>query len=83
MLRVTLRKMGNSSGVIIPKPFLVEIGAIGAVEMAVEDGRIVIEAEKRAPRIGWAEASRHLALVNDDGLVWPEFGNSDDEALEW
>lgn len=82
-MRVPLRKMGNSSGVIIPKPFLAEIGAVGAVDMVVEDGRIVIEAEKRAPRAGWAEASRGLAEIGDDGLVWPEFGNADDEALEW
>jgi antitoxin MazE len=82
-MRVTLRKMGNSSGVIIPKPFLAEIGATGAVEMAVEDGRIVIEAERRMPRQGWAEASRALAEAGDDGLFWPEFGNVDDEQLEW
>jgi antitoxin MazE len=75
--------MGNSSGVIIPKPFLAEIGATNAVEMAVEDGRIVIEAEARAPREGWAEASRGLAEIGDDGLVWPEFGNAEDETLEW
>jgi antitoxin MazE len=75
--------MGNSSGVIIPKPFLSEIGATGAVEMVIEDGRIVIEAEKRAPRAGWAEASRGLALGDDEGLVWPEFANAEDEALEW
>jgi antitoxin MazE len=82
-LRVTLRKMGNSSGVIIPKPFLAEIGAAGAVEMAVEDGRIIIEAEKHAPRAGWAQASRELSEVGDDALVWPEFANEGDEALEW
>jgi antitoxin MazE len=82
-MRVTLRKMGNSSGVIIPKPFLAEIGAAGAVEMAVEDGRIVIEAEKRSPRSGWSDASRALAEGDDDELVWPELGNADDEALEW
>ena len=82
-MRVALRKMGNSSGVIIPKPFLAEIGAAGAVEMAVEDGRIIIEAEKRAPRAGWAEASRGVAEAGDDALVWPEFANEGDEALEW
>jgi antitoxin MazE len=82
-MRVTLRKMGNSSGVIIPKPFLAEIGAAGAVEMAVEDGRIVIEAEKRAPRAGWAEAGEGLAEAGDDALAWPEFANEGDEALEW
>jgi antitoxin MazE len=75
--------MGNSSGVIIPKPFLAEIGASNAVEMVVEDGRIVIEAERRAPRAGWAAASRGLAEAGDDQVVWPEFGNADDETLEW
>jgi antitoxin MazE len=82
-MRAPLRKMGNSSGVIIPKPFLAEIGATGAVEMTVEDGRIVIEAEKRPPRAGWAEASRAIAEAGDDALVWPEFANEGDEALEW
>jgi antitoxin MazE len=82
-MRVSLRKMGNSSGVIIPKPFLAEIGATGAVEMAVEDGRIVIEAPKRAPRAGWAAASRELAEHHDDALVRPEVANAEDEALEW
>jgi antitoxin MazE len=83
-MRVPLRKMGNSSGVIIPKPFLAEIGAVGgAVDMVVEDGRIVIEAEKRASRQGWADASRGLAETGADALAWPEFGNADDETLEW
>jgi antitoxin MazE len=82
-MRVPLRRMGNSSGVIIPKPFLAEIGASNAVEMVVEDGRIVIEAERRAPRAGWAAASLRLAEAGDDQLVWPEFGNADDETLEW
>jgi antitoxin MazE len=82
-MRVSLRRMGNSSGVIIPKPFLTEIGAAGAVEMVVLDGRIVIEPEKRAPRSGWSAASRELAEAGDDALVWPEFGNVDDETLEW
>ena len=84
-MRIALRKMGNSSGVIIPKPFLIEIGAHsgGDVDIAVEDGRIVIAAAKRHPRDGWAEASRSIAEAGDDALVWPEFGNADDETLTW
>jgi antitoxin MazE len=82
-MRVTLRKMGNSSGVIIPKPFLAEIGAAGAVEMVVEEGRIVIEAERRATRAGWADASRELAAAGEDSLAWPEFANAGDETSEW
>lgn len=84
-MRTSLRKMGNSSGVIIPKPFLAEIGAQSGddVHMTVEEGRIIITAAKRQPREGWADASRALAEAGDDGLVWPEFANADDETLTW
>lgn len=84
-MRISLRKMGNSSGVIIPKPLLVQIGvrAGGDVDMAVENDRIVIQAIKTGGRDGWAEASRRLAEAGDDALVWPEFGNEDDQALSW
>jgi antitoxin MazE len=84
-MRIALRKMGNSSGVIIPKPLLAQIGALGGgeVDMAVEKDRIVIQAIKAGPREGWAEASRALAEAGDDALVWPEFANEDDQALTW
>lgn len=38
---------------------------------------------KRCPRAGWAEASRKIAEAGDDALVWPEFGNAEDEDLVW
>jgi antitoxin MazE len=84
-MRVALRRVGNSSGVIIPKPFLQEIGARpGAeLEMAVEDGRIVIEAAQRRPREGWAAASQGVAEAGDDAPIWPEFANEDDESFQW
>ncbi len=84
-MRVILRKMGNSSGVIIPKPFLAEIGAQtgGDVEMSVEDGRIVIASAQHRPREGWRDASLKIAANGADELIWPEFGNVDDETLAW
>ena len=84
-MRIALRKMGNSSGVIIPKPLLVQIGvqAGGDVDLAVEHDRIVIQAVKGGPRQGWADASRAIAEAGDDSLVWPEFGNEGDQALSW
>ena len=84
-MRIALRKMGNSAGVIIPKPFLSEIGARSGeqVEIAVEEGRIVIAPAPRQPREGWGEASRAIAEGGKDELVWPEFGNVDDETLAW
>jgi antitoxin MazE len=84
-MRAALRKLGNSSGVIIPKSMLREIG-IGVgdmVEIVLEEGRIVMAPVKRRARAGWAEASRAIAAAGDDALVWPEFGNAGDENLEW
>jgi antitoxin MazE len=77
--------MGNSSGVIIPKPMLNEIGAKPGdeMEMTVEDGRLIIAPQRRKLREGWRDASRALAQAGEDKLVWPEFGNLDDETSTW
>ena len=84
-MRSAVRRMGNSSGIIIPKPLLIEIGAKAGddVEMLVEAGRIVIAPIHAHPRAGWAEDARRIAEEGDDALVWPEFGNADDGALTW
>jgi len=84
-MRSAVRRMGNSSGIIIPKPMLAEIGlkAGDDVELAVHDGRLVIEAVKAYPRAGWAEDARRIAEAEDDRLVLGAFGNDDDDALTW
>jgi antitoxin MazE len=84
-MRASIRKMGNSSGIIIPKPVLAEIGAVAGdtMRLSVEGRRIVIEPVTPGPREGWGEDARAIASANDDALVWPEFGNSDDPSLEW
>jgi len=84
-MRAALRRLGNSSGVIIPKSLLDEAGvsAGDAVDMTLEDGRIILAPIRRRARAGWAEASKSLAEAGDDAHVWPEFGNVEDEALDW
>jgi antitoxin MazE len=84
-MRAALRKVGNSSGIIIPKSILADVGiGIGdAVDITLEDDRIIMTPIKRRPRAGWAEASRAIAEAGDDALVWPEFGNIEDEDLVW
>jgi antitoxin MazE len=84
-MRAAVRKLGNSSGVIIPKSVLDEAGvAVGdAVDMTLEEGRIVLAPVRRRARAGWADASKAIAEAGDDALVWPEFGNIDDDTLEW
>lgn len=83
-MRTSIRRMGNSAGVIIPKPMLGEIGASSGddIEMSVQDGRIILMPIKEHPRAGWADDSKALAASGEE-LAWPEFGNIDDEKLVW
>ena len=85
VMRAVIRKLGNSSGVIIPKSMLAELGITtgDAVDLSLEDGRIAITPVRRRPREGWAEASRAIAEAGEDALVWPEFGNEADDELTW
>jgi antitoxin MazE len=84
-MRSLVRKMGNSSAVLIPRPLLNQIGAKTGdeVSLVVEGNRLVIEPILRAPREGWAEDARDIAAAGDDALVWPEFGNDEDAELQW
>jgi len=84
-MRASVRKLGNSSGVIIPKSLLAEAGvAVGdTVDLSLEEGRIGLAPLRDRPRAGWAAASKTLSAVGDDALVWPEFANLDDENLYW
>jgi antitoxin MazE len=79
----TIRRIGNSQGVLIPKPLLQQIGLEDQAEMRVEGDALVLRRLKSAPRAGWAEASRKIAAVGDDALVLPEFSNEGDADLKW
>jgi antitoxin MazE len=84
-MRAPIRKLGNSSGVIIPKPILSQIGleAGDDLDLSLDKDRIVLAPVKQNPRAGWAEAAKRLAEAGNDSAVWPEFGNASDKELKW
>lgn len=83
-MQVTIRPIGNSHGVVIPKPLLLQAGLSGGVaEIAVEGGALVLRKPRKSARSGWAEAAAKIAESGDDALVLGEFGNAGDEALTW
>ena len=82
-MKAVIRKMGNSQGVLIPKPVLAQVGLEGEADMVVENDSIVLRKPRKKVREGWAEASRALAEAADDKLAWPEFGNESDRDLKW
>ena len=82
-MEVAIRKMGNSQGVLIPKPILAQVGLQGRADLQVRNGVIEIRAVRHNPREGWAQDARRLAALGDDAPVWPEVANENDNELVW
>ena len=84
-IHVSIRQIGNSQGVVIPKPVLAQLGLDGqtGAEMTIEDDALVLRRPASPPRTGWAQAARRIAEAGDDELVMGEFGNLEDSELVW
>jgi len=82
-ISISIRRIGNSQGVVIPKPILAQLGLNGEAEMTVEGGALVLRPPARPSRAGWAEAAKRIAEADDDTLVMGEFGNESDKDLAW
>lgn len=78
---LTIRKMGNSQGVILPKTLLGQIGVADCLEVSLEHGAIVLR--RPAVRSGWAEAAAALAASGDDEAVWKYVENEGDTEWTW
>jgi antitoxin MazE len=82
-MKTTIRPMGNSQGVIIPKPLLAQLGFENEAEMTIEHGALVLRKPASMVRKGWSEAAQKIAAAGDDDLVMPEFANENDAKLSW
>lgn len=82
-MKVTIRKVGNSLGIIIPRAMLAITGIANEAEMRVENGAIVLRKPRKGARSGWAAASRNVAAAGEGALAWPVVGNEGDAELEW
>jgi len=80
---ISIRRLGNSQGILIPKPVLQQIGLVDQAELRVEKDALVLRKPKSAPRNGWAAACRTLTEAGDDALELPEFANAEDAELTW
>jgi antitoxin MazE len=64
-LKTRLVRIGNSRGVRLPKPLILQAGLSDEVELLVREGAIVIASAAR-PRAGWAEAAKRGHERGDD-----------------
>lgn len=93
-MRTALRKIGNSTGMIVPQALLEALGSKAgeAIILSVEKGRLIATPIRDdRPRAGWADAARALAQegaqagaqAGEDEPAWPHFGNDEDAQLTW
>jgi antitoxin MazE len=76
-MRTTLRKIGNSRGVIIPAALLAECRLSDTIELRLEGSRLIIEPVE-TPRAGWFD--EHTPA--DDIDAWEGLG-PDADASDW
>ncbi len=86
-MRSALRRMGNSTGMIVPSAVLREAGlASGAVlEVSVEAGRIVATPVVAPARAGWAADAAVVGQVpmTTEEAEWLTVPNAGDAELTW
>jgi antitoxin MazE len=80
-MKARLVRIGNSRGIRLPKPLILQAGLTDEVELTVQDGAIVIECTKR-PRAGWSDAAKQARQKGDDLLLDPPTPTQFDEK-EW
>lgn len=67
-MKTKIIKIGNSRGIRIPKPLIIQAGIQDEVEISLEENRLVIIPADH-PRSDWAEAFRTMASRGDDSLL--------------
>ncbi len=84
-MEIAIRTIGNSKGVVLPKPLLAQAGLEdqATANIVVENGHIILSRPAKAVRAGWAAAAAAVAAQGDDALLMGEFGNADDADLNW
>lgn len=82
----TLRKMGNSKGMIFPKPVLDKAGLPEGTKFDVdwEDGMFTARPVRKV-REGWEEDAAKIGALplTEEEQDWMAFGNEGDDELEW
>lgn len=83
-MRTSLRKMGNSTGMIVPRSILGQIGVTtgATMDLRVEDGRLIASPVETIRRDGWAAAASAIDTTEEE-RAWQAIGSEQDADLTW
>ncbi len=77
MMRTTIRKLGNSKGIIIPATFLTSLGIKKIIEIQIKNNSIIITPVQT--REGWYD---NYQIEKDDD-AWQDFQSLESEENDW
>jgi len=82
-MKTRLIRIGNSKGVRLPKPLILQAGLTDEVELTVQEGAIIIS--RAVPlRSEWSAAAQELAARQEDTLLEPPtLTLFDEQEWEW
>ena len=80
-MRVSVVPIGNSRGIRLPKAILEQLQISDQLELEVENKQIILRPIKREPRLGWEEALQKMNNNQDDKLLIPETGTTQNTCL--
>jgi antitoxin MazE len=86
-MQSALRKIGNSTGLVLPRPILGAMGVAGGtvLDLKVEDGRLIATPVRRTVREGWEDAAKAIgaAPLSTDEADWLDAANDGDADWQW
>ncbi len=81
-MKTRLVRIGNSRGIRIPKPLIEQCGLGDAVEVTVQNDRLIITPERK-PRENWRERFRRAGSAQNDELLLEPMGPNVFDQEEW
>lgn len=81
-MKTGLVRIGNSRGIRIPKPLIEQCGLGDAVDLRVENQRLIISPE-RQPREGWEKRFRAAGPSSEDEQLLESAGANEFDRKEW
>jgi antitoxin MazE len=80
-LKIKVRKIGNSEGIVIPQKYLKVVKSNkDEIEIEVDENGILLKSHNGVQRKGWAKAFKRMAKNGDDKLLLPDV--FEDETFE-
>lgn len=82
-LQLTIRAIGNSKGIVIPKSVLEQVGLEETVNLAIDGEKLVLTKPKSQHRKNWAADAIAISKAGEDSLLFEDIVNQDDKDWVW